>query len=402
MKKAYALIGILLTCISTTLLLAEEEREGDHKHNREDGNREKGKHVDGELREWLDKQHRQIESLKKRGRSKEAEHLIRETRKVMAEKMGHSERGKRDEHRNHHHSERGDREHDGDPLEHWVHQREREIRELAEAGKHEEAKKLQEETRRIVEEKLRHRRNEERERHHNEHADRDNKGNELQRWAHAQERRIHELHESNRHEEAERLERQLVEKMEHFHREREHEHHERERDRGERHHGEKDERFERWVVEQKRHIHELRENNRHEEAQRHENELAEKIDHFHHQREQRQHDGERHEGHRRMEERVNHLKVAIEHLHAAGMHDVAEEVKRELHVEVRRELHVVSCSHRPTIGIVGNVGLLTTLKTSYEIPASRSPFLSKATRPVAPENVVLSSWPIKVVPSIGS
>ena len=46
MKKAYALIGILLTCISTTLLLAEEEREGDHKHNREDGNREKGKHVD--------------------------------------------------------------------------------------------------------------------------------------------------------------------------------------------------------------------------------------------------------------------------------------------------------------------------------------------------------------------
>ena len=330
MKRTYVIIGILLSCISTTLLLAEE-REGNHEHNRESG-----KHIDGELREWLDKQHRQIESLKKRGRNEEAEHLIRETRKVMAEKMGHRERGKRDEHRNHHHSERGDREHDGDPLDRWVHQREREIRELAEAGKHEEAKKLQEETRRIVEEKLRHRRNEERERHHNELADRDNKGNELQRWAHAQERRIHELHENNRHDEAKRLERELDEKMEHFHRKREHEHHERERDRGERHHGEKDERFERWVVEQKRHIHELRENNRHEEAQRHENELAEKIDHLRRQREQRHHNGERHDGDRRMEERINHLKIAIKHLHAAGMHDVAEEVERRAHGEHRK------------------------------------------------------------------
>ena len=87
MKRTYVIIGILLSCISTTLLLAEE-REGNHEHNRESG-----KHIDGELREWLDKQHRQIESLKKRGRNEEAAHLIRETRKVMAEKMGHRERG---------------------------------------------------------------------------------------------------------------------------------------------------------------------------------------------------------------------------------------------------------------------------------------------------------------------
>jgi hypothetical protein len=278
MKKAYVFIGILLAGITTTLLLAEDEKEDEREGDREDGNREKREHVDGELREWLEKQKHKIESLKKRGRIEEAAHLISETRKVMAEKMRH--RSETNEHSGHQHAERVERDHgEVDELQLWAKQRERKIHELAESGQHEEARELQAETRRIVEEKLSHRSNQERERH-----------NRVQ--------------------------------VEH-----------RERNEGE------GKRFEGWVDEQKRRIHDLRENNRREEAQRLEHELAEKIEHYHHEHEREQRDREHHEGDRHMEDKLKHLMVAIEHLHAAGMHDIAEEVERRAHGDHNRRDH---------------------------------------------------------------
>lgn len=48
-----------------------------------------------------------------------------------------------------------------------------------------------------------------------------------------------------------------------------------------------------------------------------------------------------------MEERQKHLMVAIEHLHAAGMHDLAQEVERRTHGDHRRrDYHGDDRGHR--------------------------------------------------------
>ena len=154
--------------------------------------------------------------------------------------------------------ERSDRrpDHEQDDLRHWAMERRQEIEELKKAGRHEEAEKIAHHTRRIMDERMRGR-------GENGRREQDHNGNrqELERWFHEQERHIHELREKGRHEEADRAERDLRQKVEAHQHEQEGEHH----DRGE-----------------------------------------------------------------HTDERVHHAMTAIEHLHAAGLHDLAEEVERRV------------------------------------------------------------------------
>ena len=116
----------------------------------------------------------------------------------MTEKMRYleedRERGESNEHRQRQHTEHGERDHDADPLERWSQQRARQIKELAEAGRHEEARELERDTKRIVEERMRHR--------HEQERGRQQKHEELRRFAHEREREIEKLAEDGRHEEA--------------------------------------------------------------------------------------------------------------------------------------------------------------------------------------------------------
>ena len=194
MKKAYALLGILLAAITTNYLAAEDRERGDRERNQVDFEKvvqelkkavaegkiseEDARHRLGAWRErvgreqnrertsergerdrdegreklmqWGQEQRRKIQELKEAGRHEEAEKLAHETRRVMTEKMRHleedRERGESNEHRQRQHTEHGERDHDADPLERWSQQRSREIRKLAEAGKHEEARELERET----------------------------------------------------------------------------------------------------------------------------------------------------------------------------------------------------------------------------------------------------------------
>ncbi|MFP6886727.1 MAG: hypothetical protein VB997_04165 [Opitutales bacterium] len=391
MKNVYAFIGILLAAIATSYLIAEDREEGERELKQVDFEKvakdlkkavEEGK-ISGEdarrrlsalrervgreqnrkptdarverehdgdreaLMQWGQEQRRKIQELKEAGHHEEAEKLIQETRKIMAEKTRHlaggRERGERNEPRERQHTERRERDHDEDPLKRWAQERERAIDKLADEGRHEKARALADETRKIIAERQQHRRNEERERHHREHGERDHEEDELKRWANEREREIHELAKAGRHEEAKRLgeeTRRIIEEKMRHRRNEERERHERTRhdhDHGERDH-EGDE-LERWVHEQHLRIRKLQESNRHEEAERLERELEEKITHFRRQQERDHGERERHEGNRHMEERVKHLMVAIEHLHAAGMHDVAEEVERRAHGDHNRRDH---------------------------------------------------------------
>ena len=202
MKKAYAFIGILLASLFTTCLFAEDRERGNRERKqvdieraaqelkkavaegktseedarrrmtalRERGGREQNRKptvARGErdrdegrdkLMQWGQEQRRKVQELKEAGHREEAEKLAHETRRVMTEKMRYleedRERGESNEHRQGQHTERGERDHDADPLERWSQQRSREIQvNWPKPVKHEEARELERDTKRIVEER---------------------------------------------------------------------------------------------------------------------------------------------------------------------------------------------------------------------------------------------------------
>ena len=105
------------------------------------------------------------------------------------------------------------------------------------------------------------------------------------------------------------------------------------------HDGERDRKrrgVEERIGELKRRIAELNEAGRHDEAQRLEREAREMVERFKAAHRERPHrDRPRQEGSDEFQRRIGHIKVAIENLRAAGLHEPAERLAKEVERAIR-------------------------------------------------------------------
>lgn len=241
------------------------------------------------------------------------------------------------------HREHGDRERDvhgqAHELEAWLEKREKQINNLRKQGKADQAEALAQRTRKELEQHRRAIANRKRDKPaHREHGHGDDGDNdEFGKWVDQQERRIAELREAGKKDEAARALKHLHDAIAKFRGQGEHREHEHRRaDRDEDHD------VRQFLEQAERKIQQLRKQGKHKEAEdllRHVRaELAERRKHG--EGHDRGHD-ER--GHREggNEKRMEHIGAAIKHLQAAGLHDWAEELAahaRKLHGK-RENLH---------------------------------------------------------------